>query len=134
MKTCNVIGCNNPVWGKGLCKAHSLKVPFKKVSKLNPRRELKEKSIYSESRDDFFMEIWKSRPHKCESCGMCLGREPRSYMFDHILEKKLYPELALLEDNIALVCLECHDNKTRGFLSDFYTEKINFVKTKFNVS
>jgi 5-methylcytosine-specific restriction endonuclease McrA len=55
-------------------------------------------------------------------------------MFDHLLEKSKHPELEWEPDNILLVCLECHGCKSRGIISEKYAEKINFVKTKFNVS
>jgi len=80
------------------------------------------------------MSIWSARPHRCEHCGKYLGKSPSSYMFDHLLEKNKYPDLEYEPENIWLVCLECHDNKTRGNVSEKYQEKINFVTTKFNVS
>ena len=124
MKTCSVTGCNNPVWGKGVCQIHAPRTPLKKSIK----------ETTSDNRNAFFMEIWKERPHVCEHCGRSLGREPLSYMFDHILEKSKHQNLSFEKDNIWLVCLECHDNKTRGILTDKYKEKINFVKTKFDRS
>lgn len=77
---------------------------------------------------EFFLSIWKKKPHRCESCDKWLGNEPASYMFDHLLEKNKYPDLAFDENNIAIVCLECHDNKTRGFASDIIKDKIQQVK------
>lgn len=83
---------------------------------------------------DFFLHIWNSKKkHECENCGKWLGNEPLSYMFDHLLEKSKYPELKHEEDNIMLVCLECHDNKTRGFLTETVIAKINAVKEKFYI-
>lgn len=83
---------------------------------------------------EFFLEIWAKRKiHKCEMCGEWLGSEPLSYMFDHILEKSVYPELKFEEDNIAYLCLLCHDNKTRGFPSESYLQKINETKIKYNL-
>jgi len=79
----------------------------------------------------FFLQLWKKRKHECENCGKWLGNEPLSYMFDHLLEKSKYPELKHEEDNIMLVCLECHDNKTRGFLTETVIAKINAVKDLF---
>ena len=126
MKTCSITGCNNPVWGKGVCQKHTLKTPLRKVC-VNVVPNVAE-------RNKFFMSIWNGRPHKCEHCGKSLGSEPRSYMFDHLLEKSKYPDLKYEPENILLVCLECHDNKTRGNISEKYQEKINFAITKFNVS
>lgn len=86
---------------------------------------------------EFFLTIWDKRKiHKCEMCGQGLGNEPLSYMFDHILEKgnPLYRHLMYEEDNIAYLCLLCHDNKTRGFPSENYLQKINETKIKFNIT
>ncbi len=82
----------------------------------------------------FFMSYWKTNnPHICESCNKQLGKEPLSYMFDHVLEKSKYPELAFEEENIMYLCFECHDNKTRGFLPDVTIKRIEYLKTKFNI-
>ena len=77
---------------------------------------------------EFFLSIWKKRKHRCESCDKWLGNEPLSYMFDHLLEKNKYPDLAYDENNICLMCLECHDNKTRGFANEIVTERIKKAK------
>ena len=82
----------------------------------------------------FFMNYWRThKPHVCENCNKHLGKEPLSYMFDHVLEKSKYPELAFEEENIMYLCLECHDKKTRGFYSDVMQERINYLKLKFNI-
>ena len=81
----------------------------------------------------FFLDIWKKNKHVCENCGVKLGNEPKTYMFDHLLEKSKYPNLAFEEDNIMIVCLECHDNKTRGFISELIKERIKKVREKFEV-
>lgn len=82
----------------------------------------------------FFMNYWRThKPHVCENCNKHLGKEPLSYMFDHVLEKSKYPELAFEEENIMYLCLECHDKKTRGFYSDLIQERINYLKLKFNI-
>ena len=80
---------------------------------------------------NFFLEIWKKRIHKCENCGRWLGNEPLSYMFDHLLEKSKYPDLKYEEEDIMLTCLECHDNKTNGKLSDIVKNKIQIVRDRF---
>ena len=133
MKTCSVTGCNNPVWGKGVCAKHAPKTPLKKTA-WNITCVNDSLPLYITLRDEFFMSIWRKRRHVCEHCGKYLGKEPLSYMFDHILEKNKYPDLKYEEENIWLTCLECHDNKNRGMISEKYQEKINFVITKFNVS
>lgn len=78
---------------------------------------------------DFYLEIWKEREHICESCGVHLSSEPLTIYFDHLLEKSKYPELRHEKANILLVCLECHDKKTRGFPTQKHQQKINLVKS-----
>lgn len=80
---------------------------------------------------DMFLSIWKKRPHRCENCDAHLGNEPLSYMFDHVLEKSKYPDLRYEEENICMLCLDCHNNKTNCKLSDFMKEKIKKVKQIF---
>lgn len=105
--------------GKGLSKKSS-----KTHKKLDKPSEMKE----------FFMDFWKNnKQHTCEVCNKHLGNEPLTYMFDHVLEKSKYPELAFVEENIMYLCLECHDEKTRGHHSDVTTKRIKYLKTKFNI-
>ena len=131
MKICKVDGCNNPVWSKGTCIKHVPRTPIK--NKI-PKEEVRKHSLKLVRRNQLFLSVWQTRKHVCEICNAHLGNEPQSYMFDHLLEKSKYKFLEFEPLNIALVCLECHDKKTRGFVSDKYQEKINFVITKFNVS
>jgi hypothetical protein len=134
MKTCNVIGCNNPVWGKGVCSKHTPKTPLKKTSfTVNKAKVYVNIFPNTVERNDFFMSIWNKRQHVCEICGKWLGKEPRTYMFDHLLEKYKYPNLEYKEENILLVCLEDHDLKTRGIINEKYQEKINQVRKIFNI-
>lgn len=80
---------------------------------------------------EMFLDIWKKRPHRCENCNAYLGSEPLSYMFDHVLEKSKYPDLRYEEENICMLCLDCHSDKTNCKLSDFIKEKIKKVKEIF---
>ena len=56
-------------------------------------------------------------------------------MFDHILPKEAsqYPELKFEEQNIALLCLDCHTNKGNGFFPESYAKKIMETKKLFNI-
>lgn len=115
----------------GVCSKHTPKSPLKKTSlKSSPKPK---STANLEKRNEFFMKIWSQRPFICQHCGISLGPEPRSYMFDHILEKSKYPQFTYEAENIWLTCLECHDEKTRGIISEKYQKKINFVLTKFNL-
>ena len=80
---------------------------------------------------EFFLSIWKKKLHRCENCDAHLGSEPLSYMFDHVLEKSKYPDLRYEEENICMLCLDCHSDKTNCKLSDFMKEKIKKVKEIF---
>jgi len=82
---------------------------------------------------DLFLLIWSKRPHYCVICGAYLGSEPRSYMFDHKIEKQSHPELTYEEKNIELLDLACHDLKTRGFYPGSYAKKIVETKKLFGV-
>jgi len=154
MKTCNVDGCNRPIFGKGVCVYHYPKTKLKvnpqvaknflsclgKSEVVGPEKQkaaeehVIKDSLKLEKRNQLFLSVWQTRKHVCEICGKHLGNESKSYMFDHLLEKSKYEFLEFEPLNIALVCLECHDKKTRGFINAIYQEKINFVITKFNVS
>jgi len=80
----------------------------------------------------FFFSIWRKTPHYCTICGAWLDNEPHSYMFDHILEKEKYPDLTYEEGDIALLCLSCHDCKTRGFFPESYALLIKKTKELFD--
>jgi len=114
------------------CFAHKQKKTLKN-SKLNSniKNDIKNKNI--NKMRDFFLSIWNKKKHICENCQIDLGSEPLSYHFDHCLEKQYFSDLKYEEENIMLLCLECHDNKTRGFLSPIMKEKIIYLKTKYNI-
>ena len=61
----------------------------------------------------FYLKVWDKREHKCECCGKNLEHKPKTYNFDHILEKgnKKYAHLRHVEENICLLCFDCHTNK-----------------------
>ena len=115
------------------CKPSTLKKSNLRP-KLAPKRHLLPKEEQSiNPMWEFFLQIWKKRIHLCTNCGGRLGNRPFSYFFDHTLEKSKYPELKFEEDNIMLLCLSCHDKKTRGFYSEIIKEKIKLLKEEFNV-
>ena len=97
------IKCGANVLEGDLCWKHKNKSPLKRskipskspVSKVNVEKSTQMK--------DFFLEIWKERyPHNCVICNEPLGNEPKTYMFDHCLEKGVgkYKHLAYNKDNI----------------------------------
>lgn len=85
---------------------------------------IKKKAISPELKDlgqrkaiemwDFYMEIWKERPHVSEVSGDPLGRTPKSWMFEHLLEKSKHPELRFVKKNVILCTFAEHEVKTMG--------------------
>lgn len=127
MKRCLV--CNKKA-ESDLCFIHknnkNLKTKSIKIVKKETNKSSKTTEMF-----DFFLEIWKEKPHYCENCKIWLGNEARSYHFDHLLEKSKYPELRLEKENIFLTCLDCHATKTNGHYSEIVQKRINIVKEKF---
>lgn len=117
-KPCTVEGCENPRFAKGFCKSHQKlrtdkkpKSIKKQTEKGKEKKELK-KALYPNDMA-FYFGIWNKRPHVCYNCAKDLGVKPLTLYFDHILEKgnKKYEHLRYVEDNICLLCWDCHTNK-----------------------
>ena len=62
---------------------------------------------------EFFLQIWKKRPHKSEVSGESLGSEALSIFFHHVLPKEKYPKTRFDEENIILLTWEEHDQVER---------------------
>lgn len=58
---------------------------------------------------------WNTKSHYCQSCNAYLGKENKTIFHDHLLEKSKYPQFRFELWNLYLVCLKCHDEKSRGF-------------------
>ena len=56
----------------------------------------------------FYKEIYDASPHVCQNCGRKLPREPRTYFFHHLLEKRHYSQFRYTPENIMILCLQCH--------------------------
>lgn len=103
------------------------KSPIRKYSEKGHKKHIMQINQLHFMAEAFF-KFWNSRVHKCESCGVGLGDELRSYHIDHLLEKSKYPELKLEPLNFFLVCLDCHTLKTNGHPTLLHQEAINKVK------
>ena len=79
----------------------------------------------------FFLSIWEERPHYSQISGIYLGKVPKTWMFDHLLEKGKYPELAFEKENIILCTFEEHEAKTMGNPLPRHKELINQAKEAF---
>ena len=107
------------------------RTPLKKTPLKKKKKEVDHQKI--DEMKAFFLQIWGKRPHYCVICGAGLGNEPHSYNFDHVLEKSKYPHLKYEEKNLELLCLECHDCKSRGIFPASYAVIIEKAKKLFKV-
>lgn len=58
---------------------------------------------------NLYQTIWNERSHVSEVSGAKLGREPRTYMFHHILPKSKYESHRLNPENIIMLTFEEHE-------------------------
>lgn len=85
------------------------------IDKLKAKGLVKQASSLPRSRKntgekEVFHLIWDSRKHACEVCGVGI-KEAKASNFAHVLPKGAYPEFRLREDNIFLLCSECHNRQ-----------------------
>ena len=83
--------------------------PRKRLAKTSASKK-KEAGAKANEMHQFFLDIWKKRPHYSEISGTFLGKEPLSIFFHHILPKNKFPEAAFDEENIILLTLDEHTN------------------------
>lgn len=131
IKTCKSENCKNPAWSNGFCKNHAPRKPLvAKASSLGGKLIVEEKSQMRE----FFVSIWKKRPHRSEVSGDNLGKEPLSVFFHHILPKEKYKEAAFDEENIILLTLDEHTNVENDmYRYEEVNNRRNQLKTKYNL-
>lgn len=101
---CKVCGVNAE---SEYCFRHKKRrhMPAGRAEKLN--KTLKKAGI--DLMKNFFMEIWRKRPHVSEVSPTFLGNEPLSVFFHHILPKVKYPMAMYDEENIILLTLQEHE-------------------------
>jgi len=126
-------GCNTEQYiyknieGKKYCKSCAYKKePPKAISKVSQKQKfkliLKQDLIQKDKM--FYLNIWReafyvtlpttgevmlAKSPRCENCGTRLGEEPNMCFFHHILEKRNYPNLRHVPENIAILCKGCHN-------------------------
>ena len=130
-KQCKIEGCNNPIWGDGLCASHKPRKqlmsngkPMRKVKLSGASKELYDEMIADriQAMQQFFLQIWRKKLHYSEVSMDYLGKEPLTVFFHHILAKEKYPQAAFDEENIILLTLDEHTNVE----SDIYKyEEVN---------
>lgn len=57
----------------------------------------------------FYAHIWEHCKRSCSVCGKFLGHEPFTTFFHHILVKAKFPKLRYVEENIVVLCPDCHN-------------------------
>jgi hypothetical protein len=83
---------------------------------------------------EFFLSIWKKRPHRSEIDDTFLGKEPLSVFFHHILPKEKYPQAAMDEENIILISLDQHSNVENDmFRYEEVNKRRNLLRIKYNI-
>jgi hypothetical protein len=83
---------------------------------------------------DFFLQIWRKRPHYSEVSGKWLGSEPLTIFFHHILPKEKYPSASLDEENIVLLTLEEHEQVEMDiYRFEEINLKRNYLKIKYKL-
>jgi 5-methylcytosine-specific restriction endonuclease McrA len=90
----------------------------------SPKNRVKWKPKSTGERE-LFLFIWETRPHYCVNCLANLGDEPRTFYFSHIKGKGAHPDQRLNQNNIQLLCFECHRAYDAGTKEQFEKRRYN---------
>ena len=102
------IKCGANVLEGNLCWKHKSKFPLKR-SKIQSKSPISKVNVEkNQQMKDFFLEIWRERPHYSEISGQFLGNEPKTLYFHHVLEKQKVKEAMYDKDNIILLTADEH--------------------------
>ena len=91
------------------------------------KKSAEEKKVDSEELHLWMKELWDKMPKGTKKCKSCLGPifgDYKPIYMDHGLEKSKYPQYAMVEANVNIICSDCHWKKTSGFLTDRYRKLI----------
>ena len=114
------------------CFAHKSRKPLPSGRGLTSRKVSENNSERINIQREFFLSIWKKKPHRSEVSDIYLGSEPMSTYFHHILPKEKYPEACLDEKNIILLTLEEHSNVENDMYKyEEINERRNQLKSKY---
>lgn len=104
------IECGNEafIWSKGRCKGCASK-GYSKIRKTRTKETIDANKEQHEKDLQFYQSIWSVRRHVCFNCNKGLGYEPNLLYFHHIIRKSSHPEFRYDEENIVLLCGECHN-------------------------
>ena len=114
------------------CFIHKSRKPLPSGRGLTSRKVSENNSERINIQREFFLSIWKKKPHRSEVSDIYLGSEPMSTYFHHILPKEKYPEACLDEKNIILLTLEEHSNVENDIYKyEEINERRNQLKSKY---
>jgi hypothetical protein len=118
------------------CFRHKPRKPLTKTSsRFAKKLDKSEEEIrkISEMRE-FFLQLWRKRPHYSEVSGKWLGKEPLTIFFHHILPKEKYPQACLDEENIVFLTLEEHEQvELDMYRYEEINNKRNYLKNKYSL-
>ena len=77
--------------------------------------------------------VLKKYGYKCMSCGLSRDEEKVVIHVDHIKPVSIYPELALIEENLQVLCRDCNQGKSNLHQDDL-RPKLKAVGQKLNLS
>lgn len=122
--------------GKGLKSGGRIKVNGHNTLRPKPKTEEEKRANQEkwEKDKEFYQHIWDTRPHICSSCNNPIYGELRTTYIEHVLEKgnDRFAHLRYCEDNIRVICQDCHSLKSNGFPTEKYQEIIDETLKKFN--
>lgn len=118
------------------CFRHKPRKPLPKTSsKFAKKLDKSDEEIRKISEmKDFFLQVWRKRPHYSEVSGKWLGKEPLTIFFHHILPKEKYPQACLDEENIVFLTLEEHEQvELDMYRYEEINNKRNYLKNKYSL-
>lgn len=104
--------------------------PYSKQEQLGSKKlSIPKSKPYKPTGDKKFFEmLWLKRKQPyCSNCKEPI-HEPEVSNFSHIRDKKNYPELRFVEENIIIACKTCHTIWDQGLHEDFYKRKDLYKK------
>jgi|10_taG_2_1085330.scaffolds.fasta_scaffold219980_2 predicted restriction endonuclease len=114
--TCSVCGQVRPMYNvrKKLCgycwkksKVHTWKA--NSTIKRTPLKKVNKKTSAKINADvKFYNSIWNDSNHYCENCNIYLGEQLNKSYISHILSKGAYPKHRHNNENINVLCFNCH--------------------------
>lgn len=123
IKKCKICKSEVYIYKQGMCKLCSFK--FRKDEE--KQKEIKERTLCIHRA---MYNFWEKSNKRCSCCNSKLPKDFCTYMVDHLLEKGVYPQFSLSEDNMYIVCFDCHNKKTNGYPLEKHKIAIKEAKIK----